>query len=63
MEAELPDVWLEDLTLVGTPAEVVEKVRRWLAAGIDSICIFLPDEERERATFELVASDVIPAFR
>jgi 5,10-methylenetetrahydromethanopterin reductase len=63
MAAEMPDEWLEDLTLVGTPAEVVEKVRRWLDAGIDSICIFLPDEELERATIELVAEEVIPALR
>jgi 5,10-methylenetetrahydromethanopterin reductase len=63
MEAEMPDEWLEDLTLVGTPAEVVVKVRRWLDAGIDSICIFLPDEELERATIELVAAEVIPALR
>jgi 5,10-methylenetetrahydromethanopterin reductase len=61
--AEMPDEWLEDLTLVGTPAEVVEKMRRWLDAGLDSICIFLPDEELERGTLQLVADEVIPAFR
>ena len=61
--AEMPDEWLEDLTLVGTPAEVVEKMRRWLAAGLDSICIFLPDDELERDTLELVAKEVIPAIR
>ena len=63
MSAEMPDQWLEDLALVGDPGEVVEKVRRWLAAGIDSICVFLPDEELERATLELVAAEVIPALR
>jgi 5,10-methylenetetrahydromethanopterin reductase len=62
MAAEMPDAWLEDLTLVGTPAEVVEKIRGWLATGIDSICIFLPDDELERDTLELVAEEVIPAF-
>ena len=61
--AEMPDEWLEDLTLVGTPAEVVEKMRRWLAAGLDSICIFLPDDDLERDTLELVAKEVIPAIR
>jgi 5,10-methylenetetrahydromethanopterin reductase len=62
MEAEMPGEWLEDLTLVGTPGEVVEKIGRWLDAGVDSICIFLPDEELERATIELVAAEVIPAL-
>jgi 5,10-methylenetetrahydromethanopterin reductase len=63
MEAEMPDEWLEDLTLVGTPAEVVVKIRRWLDAGIDSICVFLPDEQLERATLQLVGEEVIPALR
>ena len=62
VEAEMPDRWLEDLTLVGTPEEVVEKMRRWLDAGLDSICIFLPDEQLERDTLQLVAEEVIPAF-
>jgi alkanesulfonate monooxygenase SsuD/methylene tetrahydromethanopterin reductase-like flavin-dependent oxidoreductase (luciferase family) len=60
--AEMPDEWLEDLTLVGTPAEVVEKMRRWLDAGLDSICIFLPDDDLERDTIQLVAEEVIPAL-
>jgi 5,10-methylenetetrahydromethanopterin reductase len=62
MAAEMPDAWLEDLALVGTPAEVIEKIRGWLAAGLDSICIFLPDEDLERDTLQLVAEEVIPAF-
>ena len=57
---EMPDEWLEDLTLVGTPAEVVVKMRRWLDGGLDSICIFNPDPELEERTIALVASDVIP---
>ena len=32
-------------------------------AGIDSICVFLPDEQLERATLQLVGEEVIPAFR
>jgi 5,10-methylenetetrahydromethanopterin reductase len=60
---QMPDEWLEDLTLVGTPAEVVGKMQGWLDAGLDSICIFLPDEALERDTIELVAAEVIPAFR
>jgi 5,10-methylenetetrahydromethanopterin reductase len=61
--AEMPDEWLEDLALVGTPAEAVAKMRRWLDAGLDSICIFLPDAELEEQTIRLVAEHVIPAFR
>ena len=58
--AEMPDAWLEDLTLVGTPAEVAAKMNRWLDGGVDSICIFFPDEEMEQRTTVLVAEEVIP---
>ena len=57
---EMPDEWIEDLTLTGTPAEVTAKMRRWLDGGVDSICIFLPDEELEAQTIRLVAEEVIP---
>jgi 5,10-methylenetetrahydromethanopterin reductase len=60
--AAMPDEWLEDLALVGTPAQVTAKMRRWLDAGLDSICIFFPDEQSERRTIELVAEEVIPAL-
>jgi len=56
----MPDEWLEDLTLTGSPDEVVAKIRWWLDAGLDSICIFNPDAELEERTIALVASDVIP---
>ncbi|HEY3763945.1 MAG TPA: LLM class flavin-dependent oxidoreductase [Gaiellales bacterium] len=60
--AGMPDEWLEDLTLTGTPAEVVRKMRAWLGAGLDSICIFNPDAELEERTVALVAESVIPAL-
>jgi alkanesulfonate monooxygenase SsuD/methylene tetrahydromethanopterin reductase-like flavin-dependent oxidoreductase (luciferase family) len=61
--AEMPDDWMEDLALVGTPDEVAAKARRWLDAGLDSICVFNPDERLEQRTLELVAEQVIPALR
>ena len=61
--AEMPDEWLEDLALVGSPREVEAKMRAWLDAGLDSICIFFPDAELEEQTIQLVAEHVIPAFR
>jgi 5,10-methylenetetrahydromethanopterin reductase len=59
---EMPDEWIEDLTLTGTPAEVIAKIRRWLDGGVDSICIFLPDEKLEESTIRLVAEEVIPSL-
>lgn len=60
LAAAMPDEWLEDLTLVGTPDEVAAKMNRWLDGGVDTITIFFPDEEMERRTTVLVAERVIP---
>jgi 5,10-methylenetetrahydromethanopterin reductase len=57
--AAMPDQWLEDLALVGTPREVADKVLGWVAVGIDAIAIFLPHES-ERDTLTLVAEEVVP---
>jgi alkanesulfonate monooxygenase SsuD/methylene tetrahydromethanopterin reductase-like flavin-dependent oxidoreductase (luciferase family) len=56
---EMPDQWLEDLALVGTPREVADKALHWVAAGIGAIAIFLPHES-ERDTLTLVAEEVVP---
>jgi len=61
--AEMPEEWLEELALVGSPGEVEKKMRAWLDAGLDSICIFFPDAELEEQTIRLVAEHIIPAFR
>jgi 5,10-methylenetetrahydromethanopterin reductase len=57
----MPGEWMEDLTLTGTPSQVTAKIERWLSAGLDSVCIFLPDRSLEDSTIQLVAEEVIPA--
>jgi alkanesulfonate monooxygenase SsuD/methylene tetrahydromethanopterin reductase-like flavin-dependent oxidoreductase (luciferase family) len=61
--AGMPDEWLEDLALVGTPREVADKMIAWLEAGLDAICIFQPDESLEERTLQLVGEEVIPLVR
>lgn len=61
--SEMPDEWLEDLALVGSPEEVAAKMNRWLDGSVDSICIMFPDVEMERRTTVLVAEEVIPIVR
>jgi 5,10-methylenetetrahydromethanopterin reductase len=56
---EMPDQWLEDLALVGTPQEVADKVLSWVAVGIDAIAVFNPHPS-ERDTLTLLAEEVIP---
>lgn len=56
---EMPDQWLDDLALVGTPREVADRVLSWVSAGIDVITVFLPHPS-ERDTLALLAEEVIP---
>jgi alkanesulfonate monooxygenase SsuD/methylene tetrahydromethanopterin reductase-like flavin-dependent oxidoreductase (luciferase family) len=56
---EMPDQWLEDLALVGTPREVADAVLSWVSIGIDVITVFLPHPS-ERDTLTLLAEEVIP---
>jgi 5,10-methylenetetrahydromethanopterin reductase len=56
---EMPDQWLDDLALVGTPREVADKVLSWVSVGIDVITVFLPHPS-ERDTLTLLAEEVIP---
>jgi len=56
---EMPDQWIDDLALVGTPREVADKVLRWVDAGIDAIAVFLPHPS-EPDTLTLLAQEVIP---
>jgi 5,10-methylenetetrahydromethanopterin reductase len=40
VDAEMPDWWVEELTVSGTPDEVTEKVNRLFDAGADSVSLF-----------------------
>jgi alkanesulfonate monooxygenase SsuD/methylene tetrahydromethanopterin reductase-like flavin-dependent oxidoreductase (luciferase family) len=62
VSATMPDEWLEDLALVGTPVEVAAKMKRWLDGGLDTITIFCPDNQLERQAIVLVAEEVIPTI-
>ena len=48
--------------LHGTPAEIVEDLRRWQALGIGRVMLQLVDME-DLAAIELLAREVLPAFR
>lgn len=45
LTTELPDEWLNQMTIVGTPAEGAAAVRALVDAGVDSVVIVTPDEK------------------
>lgn len=57
---EMPQQWVEDLTVSGSPAEVVDKITRLRQAGADSIALFPAAGDRVAETIDLTASEVIP---
>jgi 5,10-methylenetetrahydromethanopterin reductase len=59
VEAEMPDEWVEDLTVAGTPTEAADKIARLLAAGADSVALLPAQHERVRDTIELTSSEVL----
>jgi alkanesulfonate monooxygenase SsuD/methylene tetrahydromethanopterin reductase-like flavin-dependent oxidoreductase (luciferase family) len=58
--AEMPDSWVEDLTVSGTPGEVVEKMNALFDAGADSVSLFPANGVDVPATIELTAAEVLP---
>ena len=45
LEAEMPDEWIDELCIAGTPEECAAAVRRLVDAGADSVVLVpLPDK-------------------
>jgi alkanesulfonate monooxygenase SsuD/methylene tetrahydromethanopterin reductase-like flavin-dependent oxidoreductase (luciferase family) len=60
--AGMPDQWVEDLTIAGTPEECAAKISGFYAAGADSVALFPVATDRVTEIVELTASEVIPLF-
>jgi alkanesulfonate monooxygenase SsuD/methylene tetrahydromethanopterin reductase-like flavin-dependent oxidoreductase (luciferase family) len=56
----MPDQWVEDLAIAGDPAECAEKIDRLIAAGSDSVELFVVPPDRAGELTELAAEQVLP---
>jgi alkanesulfonate monooxygenase SsuD/methylene tetrahydromethanopterin reductase-like flavin-dependent oxidoreductase (luciferase family) len=54
---EMPQAWIEDMTISGTPEECAARMRAFLSAGADALLLF-PSEPEEMA--RLTAAEVFP---
>lgn len=59
---DMPDAWVEDLAVAGTPEECRDKIRTLLEAGADRVALFPTPAENAAATVAALASDVLPHF-
>jgi alkanesulfonate monooxygenase SsuD/methylene tetrahydromethanopterin reductase-like flavin-dependent oxidoreductase (luciferase family) len=59
------DAMAERLTLVGTAAQVRDKIKKLEAAGVTQVCLYLSIVEPDRhfSTLETYGREIIPAFR
>lgn len=60
LEHEIPDAWIEELTIAGTPEECAEKISLFYEAGVDTVALFPTPTDRVAELVELTAAEVIP---
>jgi 5,10-methylenetetrahydromethanopterin reductase len=58
---EMPESWIDDLCVAGTPDQVAEKIQALIDAGSDSVCLCPIPPERSEEMLELTARRVLPA--
>ena len=57
---EMPDEWLDQFAIVGTPAECAGRIESLLEAGATSVVLFPTSPDRSRPLLELAAREVLP---
>ena len=62
VESTMPDQWVDDLAVAGTPGECAAKIRALLAAGSDRVALFPTPAENARTTLTALADHVLPEF-
>jgi 5,10-methylenetetrahydromethanopterin reductase len=60
LAAAMPDQWLEDLVVAGTPDECAEKINKLLDAGSASVELFCVPTERAPELIRLAAAEILP---
>lgn len=58
--AEMPEEWVDELTVSGDYDEVVEKIRRLFASGADSVSLVPVDGHEMGRVIEVTAREVLP---
>ena len=56
----MPDQWIEDLTIAGSPEEVATKIKSFYDVGADCVALFpMPSDQVDRMV-QLTAEQVLP---
>jgi alkanesulfonate monooxygenase SsuD/methylene tetrahydromethanopterin reductase-like flavin-dependent oxidoreductase (luciferase family) len=62
LDREMPDQWVEDLAVAGTPDECTARIRALHDAGSDAVALFPTPAENAPATVAALAAQVLPHF-
>jgi 5,10-methylenetetrahydromethanopterin reductase len=60
VQASMPDAWVDDLAVAGTPHECVQRIDDLIAAGSDQVALFPTPAEQADHTIDLLARHVLP---
>jgi len=58
--AGMPDKWVDDLTIAGTPEDCAARIAGFYAAGADSVALFPVAADRVDEIIRLTAEEVMP---
>jgi alkanesulfonate monooxygenase SsuD/methylene tetrahydromethanopterin reductase-like flavin-dependent oxidoreductase (luciferase family) len=57
---QMPDRWIDDLVVAGTPEQCAHQIRALLDAGADSVALFPAPPDRATELIELASREVLP---
>lgn len=60
VQAHFPDVWINELAVAGTPQECADQIKRFEAAGVDTLVLLPQPTAAAVQVLEKTASEVLP---
>ncbi len=63
VEREMPDEWIDDLAIAGTPDECAAKIQRFLDAGADSVILYPVPATRTERVLRLAGEEILGRLR
>lgn len=63
LEARMPEAWIDDLAVAGSPEQCAASIERVRAAGADSVVLVPPPSLDPDAWLDRVATELLPALR
>ena len=59
----MPDKWIEDLTISGSPNEVIEKIKSYYEIGVDCVALFPMPANNTEKIISITAKKVLPFLK